>query len=220
MTGIISAYSDQSPINWHETISITKTCHYHMTTWTVLWLPVLLINVALFSVLYGAIQMLQFKQIQKNFNQEGATEPGSEPLLHDANGNNYGTNAATDALDPTASANQASEQRSDPEPVHEVVEVEIEHTSDRDTTMGPSDPMDIVVQIEHPPSTGDPSTGPTSESVATESAIKHEPVSSAKASIRSISDSKDASETIEHNTTDTTPIIDTEVEDTSASYRP
>ena len=111
--------------------------------------------------------------------------------------------AATDALDPTASANQASEQRSDPEPVHEVVEVEIEHTSDHDTTTGPSDPMGIVVQINHPPSTGDPSTGPTSESGATESAIKHEPVSSAKASIRLISESKDASETIEHNTTNT-----------------
>ena len=86
----------------------------------------LLINVAIFSVLYGAIQMLQFKQIQKKFNQEKATEPGSESLLHDANGNNYGTNAATDAQDPTASANQASEQPSDPEPVHEVIEVEIE----------------------------------------------------------------------------------------------
>ena len=224
MTGIISASSDQSPINWHETISITKTCHYHMATWTVLWLPVLLINVAIFSVVCGAIQRTQFKQIQKELNQEEATETDSEPLLHrEANDNNYGTNtvtAATDVLDPTASDNQASEQRSDPEPVHEVVEVEIEHTSDHDATTGPSDPMGIVVQINHPPSTGDPSTGPTSESGATESAIKHEPVSSAKASIRSISDSKDASETIEHNTTDTTPIIDTEVEDTNDSYRP
>ena len=157
-------------------------------------------------------------------NQEEATETDSEPLLHcEVNDNNYGTNTvtvATIALDPTASDNQASEQRSDPEPAHEVVEVEIEHTSDHDATTGPSDPMAIVVQIEHPPSTGDPSTGPTSESGATESAIKHEPVSSTKASIRSISDSKDASETIEHNTADTTPIIDTEVEDTSASYRP
>ena len=53
MTGIISAYSDQSPINWHETISITKTCHYHMATWTALWLPVLLI---ICSVVCGAIE--------------------------------------------------------------------------------------------------------------------------------------------------------------------
>lgn len=58
MTGIILAHSDQSIINWHETLSITKTCQYHMAYWTALWLPVLLINVAIFLVVCGAVQVM------------------------------------------------------------------------------------------------------------------------------------------------------------------
>ena len=213
MTGIISAHSDQSTINWHETLSITKICHYHMAYWTALWLPVFLINVTIFFVVFGAIQMMQYKQIQKKLN-EVQTDTDSEPLLtHEANNNNYGSNTvtvATDPLDPTGSHSADTDQpreHSDAESrVHEAIGVVIEQTSDHDATTGTSDPVGVVVQTKRPPSGGDTSTEarPTFESG---SAIQRDP-SPATASIESILDSRDGTENIERNTADDTrPII-------------
>ena len=202
MTGLISAYSDQTTIDWHETLSITKTCHYHMATWTALWLPVLLINIAIFSIVYGAVHIAKFRQLQKKPSQEETTESDNEPLInHNANNINYGTNddvtapaaVAIDTIDPaggrSADAGQAS--YSDPEPVHTVVGVGIEHPSNETTSsIGPSGPIAIEISTEHP--SGDINIMPTSESdpTATDSAVKVDK-SFADASIGSTSDSKD-----------------------------
>lgn len=220
MTGLISVHTDQSPINWHETLSVTQTCQYHMAYWTALWLPVLLINVIIFSVVFGVIHTKQYKQIRKKLDQQEVTEQtdsSSEPLLnnhHEANNNSYGSNTVTvatrDAPDPagghSANIQGQSPERSDAElsAVHEDVSLrsEIEQTSDHHATTATSDPLDVVVQIEAPTG-GVTSTEarPTSESVPLPPT----------ASIESISDSRDSAENIEHNAADTMLIIDAEV---------
>ena len=225
MTGIISVHSDQSAINWHETLSVKKACHYDMANWTALWLPVLLINVIIFSIVSVVIQTMIYKEIRKKFKQKEApqTDSESERLIHhEVNAsNNYGSNTvtvATDTLDPgptgghSANSDQASTQSN---PESEVVRVEIEHTPDQDTAPRPSDPMGVVVQTEHPLSAGNTTTdtGPTPFGSCSNN-IWHGPSPSA-ASIKSISASKDDARAVEHDT-DTAnikPIMDAEFDD-------
>ena len=112
MTGIISVHSDQSTINWHKTLSVKKACRYDMANWTALWLPVLLINVVIFSIVVGVIQTMKYKEIRKKFNKQPEAENNSESerlIRHEEN--NYGSNTvtvATDAVDPGPSGGHSS----------------------------------------------------------------------------------------------------------------
>ena len=193
-----------------------------MATWTPLWLPVLLINVVIFSIVYGTIHMAKFKQLQKKPSQGEAIESDTEPLInHNTNGNNYGTTedvahatVTTDTLDPagdqSADAGQASDSDPDTEPEHVVIGVEIEHPSN--DTSGSSDPMATEAETEHP--SGDINIGPTSESdpTAVDNVMKIDK-SFADASIRSTSDSKDVLEKNEQSSADVRPTLETKIED-------
>jgi hypothetical protein len=211
MTGIISVHSDQSSIiNWHETLSVKKTSSYNMANWTALWLPVLLVNVAVFLVICGVIQTMKYKQIRKKLDQKEVpvTDSESERLIRreDNTSNNYGSNTvtvATDTLDPTGDHSANTDQASTP-----VVRVELEHTSDHDTTPRASYPVEVVAETE-PTRDMSMATGPSFESC---SAVRHEP-SPATASLESISDLRDDARVIEHDTADTKPIMDAECED-------
>lgn len=183
-------------------------------------LPVLLINIAIFSVICGAIQTKQFQGIQKKFSQKETpeTDSDSERLIRLEDSTNYGSNTMTvnDTLDPgsptgghSANIDQASMQ-SDSE--SEVVRVEMEHTPDHDTTTRPADPVDVVIQTEYPLSNGDTTmnTGPTLKLC---SDVRNGP-SATTTNIESISGSRDDVRAIEHDTAaDIIPIINAEFED-------
>ena len=215
MTGIISVHSDQTTINWHKTLSVKKACHYDVANWTALWLPVLLINVVIFSIIVGVIQTMKYKEIQKKFNKQAENNSESEQLIRHEE-NNYGSNTvtvATNTLDPgptggphSSNSDQASMQ-SNP-----VIQVEIEHTPDHDTTPRPFDPLGAVVQTEHPLSTGNNTTDTETTPFGSYSDNIHYGASAAAATIESISASKDDTRAIEHET-DTKPIMDAEFED-------
>ena len=104
MTGLIVVESAHSSIDWHETISITKACTYHWSTWTALWLPVFVINVVFCSCLYGLLNRAIYKDRMKKFRDSvkkaevrertatdtqtaigSETNPEQEPLLDNSN---------------------------------------------------------------------------------------------------------------------------------------
>ena len=218
MTGVISVHSDQSAINWHKTLSIKKSCSYDMANWTALWLPVLLINVVIFSIICGIIQMRKYKEIRKKFDrgfERAENNSESERLIrHEDNT----VTVATDTLDPGPTGGHSSNSdqalaQSNPET--DVIRVEIEHTPDHDTTPRSFDPLGVVVQTEHLLSVGNTTTdiGPTPFGSYSDN-IRHGPLAAA-ASIESISASKDDTRAIEHDivTADTKPIMDAEFED-------
>ena len=117
MTGLIVVKSDQSSVNWHETISITNACTYHWSTWTALWLPVLIINAICCTCVCGMSNMDKYDKSMERF-RDGVkkvevrqqnrratdTDRENEPLLvnddtsNRSNINNYGSTRSD--LDP------------------------------------------------------------------------------------------------------------------------
>lgn len=163
ITGLISVHSDQLEIDWHETISITKACNYRWATWTAIWLPVLVLNVAIFTVLFVAVYIAAYKKYSKRLingmQANQPTETEREPLLQETisvNTQGYRTNDAdtvpaanngdTESNSP-ANTDQGAASDVGPSTGSQSVEVaiDIEHNSDPVTTMTSLDPQSVEV---------------------------------------------------------------------------
>lgn len=151
ITGLILVHSDLLEIDWHETISITKSCKYRWATWTAIWLPVLVLNVVFFTVLFVALYCGIYKEYKKRLTKGKQVPNGeNEPLLQDPainiNTQGYRTNndgmvtvannaSNSDSSDteitPPANTSQGTASNVDPSLRSQsvVVPVDIEHSS-------------------------------------------------------------------------------------------
>ena len=110
---VVESESDQSAINWHETLSIKKTCKYHWTTWTALWLPVFLINVICFSVVCGGFLIAKNKRAARKTAEDEQSETDkteTDSLLDKKTTKDYGTAAVTSELADSRSSHLESSE--------------------------------------------------------------------------------------------------------------